>query len=118
MEVSLERAVADVRLRPGNAVTMSQLRQLIKDNGFTAKEATVTVVGNLIERGGKPALEVTGTNVVMLMVPDPKAPDVYKELEARLGARQGQSVEVRGVLESRTDHPDQIAVVTITGAGG
>ena len=52
--MSLERASAVIALRPGNRITLPQLRQIIKNNGFTAKEATVTVAGTVIERGGSP----------------------------------------------------------------
>jgi copper chaperone CopZ len=110
VDVSLERATADIRLRAGNAITLPQLRQIIKDNGFTSKEATVTVAGNLIERGGKPALDVTGTKIVMLIVPDPKHPDTYQRIEGQLRAKLGQPIELRGVVESRPDQPDHIRV--------
>jgi hypothetical protein len=107
--VSLERATADIRLRAGNTVTLAQLRQIIKNNGFTSKEATVTVTGNLIERGGKPAIDVTGTNIVMLIAPDPKQPDAYKRIEGRT-QQPGRTIELQGTVESRLDQPDQILV--------
>ena len=110
VDVSLERATADVRLLAGNAITLTQLRQIIKNSGFTAKEATVRVVGNLIERGGKPALDVTGTKIVMLILPDPKQSDTYKRIEGQLRAQPGQTIELRGIVESRVDQPDQIVV--------
>ena len=112
VEVSLERATADIRLRAGNAVTLSQLRQIVKDNGFTSKEATVTVAGNLIEHGGQPALDVTGTKIVLLIVPDAKQPDAYQRIKAQLRATVGQTVELRGVVETRPGQPDQIIVAT------
>lgn len=110
VDVSLERATADIRLRAGNTVTLPTLRRIIKDNGFTSKEALVTVAGNLVERGGKPALDVTGTKIVMLIVPDPKHPDVYQRLEGQMRAKPGQAVELRGVVESRPDQPDLLVV--------
>ena len=110
VDVSLERATADIWLRAENAVTLAQLRQIIKNNGFASKEATVTVVGNLIERGGKPAIDVTGTKIVMLIVPDPKQSDAYKRIEGQLRAQPGQTIELRGIVESRVDQPDQIVV--------
>jgi hypothetical protein len=94
-------------------VSLSKLRQIIKDNGFTAREATVTVVGGLIERGGKPALNVTGPNVVMLIAPDPKQTAVYEQVQAQLRARRAQAIELRGVVESRRDEPDQIVVAAV-----
>jgi copper chaperone CopZ len=113
VDVSLERAAVDIRLRAGNTVSLSKLRQIIKDNGFTAREATVTVVGGLIERGGKPALNVTGPNVVMLIAPDPKQTAVYEQVQAQLRARRAQAIELRGVVESRRDEPDQIVVAAV-----
>jgi hypothetical protein len=110
VDVSLERASATIRLRAGNAVTLSQVREIIRNNGFTAKEATLTVVGNLIERGGAPALEVTGTKVVMLLAPDSKQPDAYEELQHRMRSGSGSALEVVGLVESRGDEPDRIAV--------
>jgi hypothetical protein len=50
VNVSLERASAEIQLRPGNSITLEQLRRIIENNGFAAKEATVTVTGKLIER--------------------------------------------------------------------
>ena len=84
VNVSLERASTDIQLRPGNSITLGQLRNIIKNNGFTSKEATVTAVGNVIEQGGQPALDVTGTNIVMLMVTDPTHPTAFKQVQDRL----------------------------------
>ena len=110
VDVSLERATADIRLRAGNAITLAQLRQIIKNNGFASKEAIVTVIGNLIERGGKPAIDVTGTKIVMLITPDPKQSDAYKRIEGQLQAQPGRTIELQGTVESPLDQPDQILV--------
>ena len=115
VDVSLERAAVDIRLRAGNTVSLPQLRQIIKNNGFTAREATVTVMGGLIERGGKPALNVTGPNVVLLIEQDPKQTAPYEQVQTQLRARRAQAIELRGVVESRGDEPDRI-VVTAVGA--
>jgi len=114
VNVSLERASTDIQLRPGNSITLEQLRSIIKNNGFTAKEATVTVVGKLIERGGQPALEVTGTNTVMLIVADPKQPAMLKQVQDRLGAKPAPTIRLEGVVESRADSPDRIAVRAVS----
>ena len=114
VNVSLERASTDIQLRPGNSITLEQLRSIIKNNGFTAKDATVTVVGKLIERGGQPALEVTGTNTVMLIVADPKQPAMFKRVQDRLGAKPAPTIRLEGVVESRADSPDRIAVQAVS----
>src|SRR5688572_16907700 len=100
VEVSLERATADIRLRPGNTISLEQLRRIVKDNGFTAQEATVTAVGKIIERGGQPALEVTGTNRVMLIVVDPSAPAVFKQAQELQRAKSAALVQATGVVTS------------------
>jgi copper chaperone CopZ len=112
VDVSLERATAAIRLRAGNSVTLAQIREIVKNNGFTAKEADVTVVGSLVERGGKPALAVSGTNVVLLLAPDSKQPDTYEELTKRLPGTQPGAIELRGTVESRPDQPDMLVVRT------
>ena len=114
VNVSLERASTDIQLRPGNSITLGQLRNIIKNNGFTSKEATVTAVGNVIERGGQPALDVTGTNIVMLMVTDPTQPTAFKQVQDRLQTKSAGVVRVTGVVESRSDLPDRIAVRSVS----
>jgi copper chaperone CopZ len=113
VNVSLERAVADIRLSRGNTIELSRLRQITKQSGFVAKESTVTVIGTPIERGGKPALEVSGTEVVMLIVPDPAQPGAYKSIEEALRAKRAQPIELRGIVESAPDQPDRITAASV-----
>ena len=116
VDVSLERAVAEIRLAPGNRVTLARLRQLVKDNGFTSKEAVVTAIGTLIERDGKPALSVAGTDMVWLLTPDPQRPDLQRTAAARLAAKQAGVVECSGVLTapSTPNQPDTLTLQSLT----
>jgi hypothetical protein len=110
--VSLERASAAIGLRPGNRITLPQLRQIIKNNGFTAKEATVTAVGTLIERGGKPALSVTGTDIVWLLAPRAGTDAAYADASQRATAHQTGPIEVVGTVAAPTD-PSQPEVLVL-----
>jgi copper chaperone CopZ len=112
-EVSLERATADIRLRPGNTVSLEQLRRIVKDNGFTSQEATVTAIGKIIERGGQPALQLTGANRVMLIVADPSAPAAFKQAQELQAAKSAALVQATGVVKSRPEQPDQLALRSI-----
>lgn len=114
MNVSLERAGAEIQLRPGNSITLEQLRTIIKNNGFTPRDTTVTVVGRLIERGGQPALDVTGTNTVMLVVADAKQPAIFKHVQDRLRAKPGAAVQLVGVVESPSNSPDRMRVQAVS----
>ena len=117
VDVSLERALTDIRLTPNNRVTLAQLRQIIKNSGFNASDATVTVVGSLIERGGKPALDLSGLGTVWLLAPDDKQRAPYEEAMKRLASEQRQlAVEIVGVVPVPTNpaEPERIAVQKLT----
>jgi hypothetical protein len=115
-DVSLQFKTADIKLRPGNRVTMPKLRTVIKDSGFTAKEAIVTVIGPIVERGGKPAIEAAGLTSVILMAPEPGKPAAYEQAVARLAAKQAGNVEIVGVINppSAPEQPEQIIVQSIS----
>ena len=61
VDVSLERASAAINLRPGNRITLAQLRQIIKNNGFVSKDVQVTAAGTPATIEGRPAFTVDGT---------------------------------------------------------
>ena len=58
VEVSLEKATADIRLKPDNRITLSQLRQTIRKSGYPTKDARIEARGTIVERNGKPALDL------------------------------------------------------------
>lgn len=68
VKVSLNKGEALLRLKPGNSVTVERIRQIVLDNGFTPKASDVEVVGTIVERNGKPALAVSGLDLVYLLV--------------------------------------------------
>jgi len=67
VKVSLNEGSAAIKLKDGNKVDVDQIRDIIRKNGFTPKDTEVKVVGKVIERNGKPALEVNGPDVVYLL---------------------------------------------------
>jgi copper chaperone CopZ len=114
-EVSLERAAAVIRLRPGNRVRLPQFRKIVKDNGFVPKEAVVTAAGTLVDRGGQPALAVANTDEVWLITRDPGGDPAraaaHAEVVKRLKAMAGNRVEVTGVVAPPAgDAPEQIMI--------
>ncbi len=109
VNVSLNKGVADIKLRDGNKVTVEHVREVIRKNGFTPKESTVRVRGKVIERNGKPALEVGGPNGVLLLTGD----------VADLSKSAGKDVVVSGVVPETAgkNEPETIDVKTVSGAG-
>jgi copper chaperone CopZ len=131
VDVSLERAAMDVRLRAANRITLGQLRQLVKNTGFIATDAVVTAVGTLVDHSGKPGLDVVGTNAVWLLVADqgpvpvfpkeggqspfPKSVEPFREATRRLSSKQPGLVEVTGVVRAPTSasQQEQILVTAV-----
>jgi hypothetical protein len=52
-EVSLDKASADIRLKEGNRITLPQLRELLKKNGYPTRDAEVEARGRLVDANGK-----------------------------------------------------------------
>jgi copper chaperone CopZ len=94
VDVSLNKGLATVRLKPGNVVTVPQFWQLLHDKGYTPKVTAVSVRGELAEVQGRLQLKVTGTKDVLLLVADPKNAPVYSEASTKAG----QTVIVQGQM--------------------
>ena len=69
VDVSLEKGLAVVKMKPGNTTTLKQLNEAITKNGFTMKDSTVSVVGAVNVTDGKETLHVSGSNDVLQLVP-------------------------------------------------
>ena len=70
VEVSLDKGLATVKLKPGNAVTLKQLREAITKNGFTMKESKLVAAGKVIQAAGGLKLQISGSNEVLALVAD------------------------------------------------
>jgi hypothetical protein len=67
VDVSLEKGLARVTMKPGNSTTLKQLRDAIAKNGFTMKAAQATVIGKIMSGGQE--LQITGSNDVLKLLP-------------------------------------------------
>ena len=94
VEVSLNKGLATVKLKPGNTVSVPQLWQLLHNQGYTPKATTVSVRAELAGVQGHLLLKVTGTKDTLMLAPDPKNPGGYSDASKKLG----QSVIVQGVM--------------------
>ena len=79
VQLSLERAEADIRLKPGDRVSLDQFRRIVKGNGFEPREAKVTVSGSVRSAGGKLTFEVPGTSAPVVIAAEGSAPAVYTQ---------------------------------------
>jgi hypothetical protein len=112
VEVSLERGHASIKLRAGNRLTLAQLRQLVKHNGFNAREAAVTVSGELRQDANGPSLAVSGTDETLTILPDTARPAAYANVRERLTAGLRSAVTLEGIVAERRgkDTRDRLTV--------
>ena len=107
--VSLDKASADIRLSAGNQVSIGQLRDLMKKNGYPTKEAQVVARGKIVDRDGKPVLDLLN-GVTMDVLAEPKAAGRLDEL--RRDAQQ-PVVEVTGVSRAITRNVEQLTLSSV-----
>ena len=91
VEVSLEKGLAAVKMKPGNTATLKQLQDAITKNGFTMKQSKATVAGTILLANGKTQLKVSGSNDVLQLVPESQSGPGASSM-------QGKSVIVTGTI--------------------
>ena len=96
IEVSLEKASAEIRLKPGNNITLPQLRRIIRQAGYPTKDAQVTARGAIVDRAGTPVLDLQNGSML--------------DLAGRPADAPATAVEVMGV--SRMDKDREVLTIT------
>jgi cation transport ATPase len=112
VDVSLQQGAATVKFKRGNHVTVDEIRDAIRKNGFTPKAAELTIAGKLIERNGKLALAVSGSDVVYELVESADAKGKLAELRKQLG--KDVSVKARLAESSGKTGPPPLEVRDFT----
>ena len=106
VNVSLKQGLVSITLKPGNTITLTQVRKAIKDDAFTPKEARVVAVGELAAANGRLRFKVAGTNEVFPVEPAPHA----------LWQKQtGKPLLVNGIISEPTNRSDNTGILQITG---
>jgi copper chaperone CopZ len=99
VEVSLNKGLATVKLKPGNMASVPQLWELIHKNGYTPKTTSVLVRGELANADGAIQLKVSGTKDTLPLIADPKNAAAFAEASKKLG----QTVIVQGTMAPGKD---------------
>jgi hypothetical protein len=99
VDVSLEKASADIRLKSDNKITLPQIRQTIKNSGYPTRDARIEARGRIVERGGKAWLDLLNGSSI--------------ELAARPAAAAGTALDVSGVSTSRGRNGELLTVTSI-----
>ena len=108
VDVSLDKGLASVKMKPGNTATFKQLQEAITKNGFTMKPSNVSVAGKLITVNGQQQLQVSGSNDVLSLIADSPQAEASKLAD--------KSVLVEGTLNeaAKGKAPDSIRYRSIT----
>ena len=97
-EVSLEHSSATITLKAENTVTLPLLRRTIRSAGYPTRDAQIQARGRIIEREGKPVLDLLNGSTL--------------ELVSRPAASTTQVVAVIGV--SREDKKtERLTIVSV-----
>jgi copper chaperone CopZ len=116
VRVSLKEGVATIHFAPTNRVTLSKIREAIRSNGFSAREAEVQVAGSLVQRGDALALVVPGTDEVFFLQDAPGAAGVVAELRRRdPNARVVLTGQVPGPKPREARGPQRMLVRSFVG---
>ena len=109
VDVSLEKGLATVKMKPGNMTTLQQLNEAIAKNGFTMKDSTAILAGTVVTTNGKTAIQVSGSNDVLNLVPESSS-------AVDAASVTGKSILVEGMIpEASTGKvPDVIHYRSIT----
>ena len=103
VDVNLEKGLASVKMKSGNAATLRQLNDAIAKNGFTMKQSAASIAGAVVVANGHTTLRVSGSNEMLELVPDTSAMPVPASLD-------GKSVLVEGTIPEagKGKSPDSI----------
>jgi copper chaperone CopZ len=99
VEVSLNKGLATVKLKPGNTVSVQQLWELIHKNGCTPKTTAVSVRGEVANVNGALQLKISGTKDTLPLAADAKNAAAFGDASKKIG----QTVVVQGVLVPAKD---------------
>src|SRR5271169_3362984 len=99
VEVSLNKGLATVKLKPGNTVSVPQLWELIHKNGYTPKTTAVSVRGELANVNGAIQLKVSGTKDTLPLAADAKNGAAFGDASKKIG----QTVVIQGVMMPAKD---------------
>jgi len=97
VNVSLKQGLVSIAFKPGNTVTLQQVRKAIKDDAFTPKDARVVVVGQLTNANGKLEFKVSGTSEMF-----PVSPTAHTSLDKKVG----QQLSITGLISTPSNRSE------------
>jgi hypothetical protein len=108
-DISLDKAVADIGLSAGNAITVPQLRALMKKNGYPTRDARITAKGRLSLRDGQIMLDLLNGTTIAVEA-DPKA---AAQIDAAARDPLHPIVDVTGVSKTAGKASEAVTLISV-----
>lgn len=99
--VSLEKASADITLKADNRITMPQLRELLRKNGYPTRDARIEARGRIVDRAGARVLDLLNGATMDL---DPGSVATSTD---------GEAAEIVGVSRANSKTAERVSVETV-----
>ena len=109
-KVSLNEGRVLIRFAPGSGVTVSELRRTIRNQGFSPREATLTLSARIETRGGAILAVVPGSGMSYTVASD-------EQVRMRLARAAGTTLVLEGRVETDENDvtPDRLRVTGVSG---
>jgi copper chaperone CopZ len=101
VKVEMEPVRAEVRPRGGAWIDPDRLRSAIKNAGFQPGDVRYTIRGVLAAWHGQPAVQLTGTDQMVVLLASPDHPELLTTLPPTPASGAAPSVEVEGLFTGR-----------------
>ena len=99
VEVSLEKSSADIKLKADNKVTLPLIRRIIRSNGYPTRDAQITARGRIVDRDGKPVLDLLNGSFLDLAEKPKDAP--------------ADTVDITGVSRADDKNVELLTIVSV-----
>lgn len=98
-KVSLNEGRATIQLNPGNAISMTQIRQSVERNGFTPQQAVISAQADVVATDNRLQLKISGTNDTYDIAATAHAESIQQQLKKHAGQR----VVIEGIVPVQKD---------------
>lgn len=100
--VSRNQRALEIRLLPGNEITIGRIHRIALDRGFRPERTDLQVVGTVVSHEGRPAVHLESTNVTVLVEDEPSSGGLAERLEREAkGKRVVAEGQIRGLSRGK-----------------
>ena len=107
VDVSLNRALATIKLKPGNDIALSKLAQSIREKGYTIPAAEILVSGTLARVQNRWLLRIPTSGETLELAENPSTSDL-------LAKRAGDEITIRAKTSLAKDRkPSPLTILEL-----